>query len=179
MADSCVHTQAIMTSNEAYLPSQTPAVQLQLRKLCMAHTLAAARFACFADRPQVLQAAAQACWNMCLPLTDSAEGRSILAEKLEDLAGLMCELKCQDAAFQVLLKHSRTVQCVMFGRAIMQEVNFNVCHDMLWCVCSASVMYLSCRTVSLYTAPATAKGMHVTLLVQIEHQKQLKCEVVY
>lgn len=93
--------QAIMTSNEASLPLHSPAVQVQLRKLCMAHMLAAARFACFVGRPQVLQAAAQACWNVCLPLVDSAEGRSIVAEKLEDLAGLMCELKCQDAAFQV------------------------------------------------------------------------------
>lgn len=93
--------QAIMGCNEAVLPSQTPAVQLQLRRLCLAHLLAAARFACFASRPQVLQAAAQACWNVCMPFTGSAEGRSIIADSVQTVAGLMCELRCQDTAFQV------------------------------------------------------------------------------
>ena len=90
-----------MACNEAVLPSQTPAVQLQLRRLCLTHLLAAARFACFARRPQVLQAAAQACWGVCMPLASTAEGRSIIAESVESIAGLMCEIKCQDTAFQV------------------------------------------------------------------------------
>ena len=90
-----------MVNNAAALPSQAPAVQLQLRKLCLGHMLAAARFACFASKPEVLQAAAQACWNICMPLVGRAEGRAIVTEQLEELAGLMCEIKCQDAAFQV------------------------------------------------------------------------------
>ena len=91
-----------MVSNEAQLPFQPPAVQLQLRKLCLSHLVAAARFAVFAQRVPVLEGAAKACWNVCTPLMDTAEGRSIVTEALEDLAGLMCELKCQDTSFQVL-----------------------------------------------------------------------------
>lgn len=68
----------------------------------MAHQLAAARFACFAQQAELLQTAAMAFWNATTELMGSPEIRLILGEGLEDLASLMCGLKCPDAQFQVM-----------------------------------------------------------------------------
>ncbi len=95
--------QAILINNKGTLAAQAPAAQIQLRKLCMGHLLAAARFASFAGQAELLQSAAKAYWNSSVELMGLAEGRSIVTEGLQELAGLMCEHKCPDAAFQVRL----------------------------------------------------------------------------
>lgn len=67
----------------------------------MAHQLAAARFACFAQQAELLQTAAMAFWNGTVQLMGAPEARGVLVDGLDELASLMCGLKCPDAAFQV------------------------------------------------------------------------------
>ena len=95
--------QAVLASNQDALTAQAPAVQIQVRNACMAHLLAAARFACFAQQAELLLTATMAFWNATTALMATPESRLILGEGLEELASLMCALKCADAApFQVM-----------------------------------------------------------------------------
>lgn len=94
--------QAIRTSNEDVLSAQPPATQVQVTKICTAHLLAAARFACFAQQAELLQTAAMAFWNGTLQLMGTPESRVVLVEGLDELASLMGGLKCPDPAFQVM-----------------------------------------------------------------------------
>ena len=93
--------QAIFSSNQGQLSAQGPGIQIQLKRACMSHLLAAARFACFAGQAEVLQAAAKAFWNTAVELMGTPESRNIIVESLEELAGLMCSLKGPDPQFQV------------------------------------------------------------------------------
>lgn len=93
--------QAILITNHPTLPSQSPATQTQLRKVCLSHLLAAARFASFARQAELLEGAVKAYWNTAVELVGSAEGRSLVTEGLEELAALMCQLKLPDSGFQV------------------------------------------------------------------------------
>ncbi|KAL3147912.1 hypothetical protein ABBQ32_002622 [Trebouxia sp. C0010 RCD-2024] len=104
---SYVLGQATLTSNQDVLTAQTPAVQIQVRKACMAHLLAAARFACFAQQAELLQTAAMAFWNACTDLMGTPDSRVLLGEGLDELASLMCVIKCSDAAFQVMFFRAR------------------------------------------------------------------------
>ena len=99
---SALGMQAISTSNQELLIGQPPATQIQLRKVCMIHLLAAARFASFAGQAAVLQTAAKAFWNAAVELMSTPESRCIPVEGLEELSGLMCAVKCPDTAFQVM-----------------------------------------------------------------------------
>ena len=81
---------------------QQAAIQVQLKNVCMTHLLAAARCASFALRPELLECAVKAFWNTSRELMGTAEGRSMITEGLEELAGLLCKHKCPDANFQVL-----------------------------------------------------------------------------
>lgn len=74
----------------------------------MTHLLAAARFASFAGQAEVLQTAAKAFWNIAVDMMGTPESRCILVEDMEELAGLMCALKCPDTAFQVISLLFRT-----------------------------------------------------------------------
>lgn len=91
-----------MTSNQDVLTAQLPATQIQLKKVCMAHLLAGARFASFAQQAELLQTASMAFWNAGVELMGTPEGRLVFAEGLDELASLMCGLKCPDAQFQVM-----------------------------------------------------------------------------
>ena len=93
--------QAILITNHSSLPSQSPATQTQLRKVCTSHLLAAARFASFARQAELLGCAVKAFWNTTVELVGSAQGRSLVTEGLEELADLMCRLKLPDSDFQV------------------------------------------------------------------------------
>lgn len=73
----------------------------------MAHLLAAARFACFAQQAELLQTAAMAFWNACTDLMGTPDSRVLLGEGLDELASLMCVIKCSDAAFQVMFFRAR------------------------------------------------------------------------
>ena len=102
-----LHMQAIITSNQDVLSAQLPATQIQVTKICTAHLLAAARFASFAQQAELLQTAAMAFWNSTVQLMGTLESRVVIVEGLDELASLMCGLKCPEAAFQVM--------CVLCG----------------------------------------------------------------
>ena len=98
--------QAVLITNQGSLSSQRPATQIQLRRVCIGHLLAAAHFANFAGQAELLESAIKAFWNNTVDLMGSAEGRSIITDSLEELADLMCMQKCPDSSFQV---------CAMLG----------------------------------------------------------------
>ena len=93
--------QAVLITNQGSLSSQRPATQIQLRRVCIGHLLAAAHFANFAGQAELLESAIKAFWNNTVDLMGSAEGRSIITDSLEELADLMCMQKCPDSSFQV------------------------------------------------------------------------------
>lgn len=120
--------QAILASNQDVLKAQTPAVQIHVRKACMAHLLAAARFACFAQQAELLQSAAMAFWNAATELLGTPESRAILGEGLDELATLMCGVKCSDAVFQVMFFTARCLskQDVCQSKMFPMSAGFNV-----------------------------------------------------
>ncbi len=90
-----------MITNRGSLSSQRPATQIQLRRVCTGHLLAAARFANFAGQAELLESAIKAFWNTNVDLMGSAEGRSIITDSLEELVDLKCMQMCPDSSFQV------------------------------------------------------------------------------
>ena len=94
--------QATIISNQDVISAQAPATQIRVTKTCCAQLLAAARFASFAQQAELLQTAAMAFWNSTVQLMGTPESRVVCVEGLDELASLMCGLKCPDAAFQVM-----------------------------------------------------------------------------
>ncbi|DBA87841.1 TPA: hypothetical protein ACH3X1_004837 [Trebouxia sp. C0004] len=114
---SLVLGQAVVIANQGSLSSQRPATQIQLRRVCMSHLLAASRFANFAGQAELLESAIKAFWNTTVELMGSAEGRSIITDSLEELADLMCMQTCPDSSFQARwedgLKHCEAAMSVL------------------------------------------------------------------
>ena len=80
---------------------QQAATQAQLRQLAARHCTAAARFASFAGRLDLVEAAAHQLWAVVQPWAPAASLRKAIVGHLEAAGALLCSEKCSDPAFQV------------------------------------------------------------------------------
>ncbi len=91
--------QAIMAALQPEV--QQAATQAQLRQLAAQHCTAGARFASFAGRLDLVEAAVHQLWAIVQPWASAANLRKAVVGHLEAAGGLLCSAKSSDPAFQV------------------------------------------------------------------------------